>query len=277
VNCSLVRHLIDGYLDNELSLHQRSGLEAHLASCATCSAELSGRASLDRTLRRALGAQVHSRVLPPAVSARIVAEAQASLPRAIRSHRAGLAVQALAGLAAVALVLVGLSSLLAHGPLPAALNPVRLLPAKQLFLAGRQVAEDAPIRELQPSDPAALAASPDGEDLGALSLLASSVDPDVMHPGDQFAITLLLQNDLPFSVDRVRFDLDLSGPTGYYRFPLSVRGPFPANVVSVIQITPAVLEAQCQERYLISPTEIFGIAGNYKLRFTLFSPGSGRE
>jgi hypothetical protein len=277
VNCSLVRHLIDGYLDNELSLHQRSGLEAHLTSCAACGAELSGRASLDRTLRQALSAEVQSRVLPSAVSARIVAETQASLPRAIWSYRARLAVQALAGLAALALVLVGLSSLLAHGPFPAALNPVRLFPAKQLFLPGRRVAEEAPIRELEPSDPPPLAASLDRQDLGTLSLLASSVDPDVMHPGDEFTITLLLQNNLPFSVETVRFDLELSGPTGYYRFPLSVKGPFPANVVSVIQITPAVLEAQCQERYLISPPEIFGTAGNYTLRFTLFSPGSGRE
>jgi hypothetical protein len=277
VNCSLVRHLMDGYLDNELSLHQRSGLEAHLASCAVCSAELSGRASLDRTLRQALGVEVQSRVLPPAVSARIVAEAQSSLPRAIWSHRARLAVQAMAGLAAIALVLVGLSSLLANGPLPAALNPVRLFPEKQLFLPARQMAEAAPIREQQPSDPPPLAASLDQQDPGTLSLLASSVEPDVMHPGDEFAITLLLQNDLPFSVETVRFDLELSGPTGYYRFPLSVRGPFPANGVSVIQITPAVLEAQCQERYLISPREIFRTAGNYTLRFTLFSPGSGRE
>lgn len=277
MNCGQAKHLIDDYIDNGLSPHQRTGLESHFASCANCGAELRGRSSLDRSLRQAFGVEVQSRYLPSAASGRIIASVQTGLNRAIWLHRARVTGQVFAGVAALVLVLVGLSSLLAHTPLPSALNPVRLFPVKQLLLSGRRIAEDAPIRERDPADPRPLAADPDQQPLLSLSLIASSIDPAPMHPGDSFTITLLLQNDLPHSLDTARFDLEISGPSGAYRFPLLVRGPFPAHGVSVIVVTPEVLAAQCEERYLISPRDIFDTAGNYRLRFTLFSPGARRE
>jgi hypothetical protein len=93
-----------------------------------------------------------------------------------------------------------------------------------------------------------------------------------MQPGSTFTITALLHSELPQPLDAARVDLDISGPSGYYQFPLVIKGPLPAHGVSVLRVTSDALVGLCQEKYLISPAEIFRFPGDYMVRVILFSP-----
>jgi hypothetical protein len=93
-----------------------------------------------------------------------------------------------------------------------------------------------------------------------------------MRPHVPFTMTVLLQSDLPQPLETVHLDLDISGPTGFYRFGLAVEGPLPAQGVSILRVTPELLAEPCEEQYLIAPTEVFSLPGVYTLRVTLSDP-----
>jgi hypothetical protein len=73
-------------------------------------------------------------------------------------------------------------------------------------------------------------------------------------------------------MDTMDFDLEVFGPKGSYRFELAFSGPLPAEGTSVFRITPALLTRPCEERYLMSPTDIFAVPGAYTIRVTLLHP-----
>jgi hypothetical protein len=268
--------LIDDYLDNELSPRERKQLDSHLASCPRCADELRHRSALDHSVRQALGASVQHQYLPAEAGARFVQAAQYRFRRDIWRHRAGSVGQILVGLLAAVLVVVGLSAAVGRLSLPPELNRVILYPVKKLVLSGQRLVSVSPDAE---SDPGELQpAVPSLTTQPALSLNSSGtfVDPEPLHPGEPFTITLLLHNNLPEPLKSAQFDLEISGPTGYFRFPLSVSGPLPARGISLVRVTTDVLAGPCQDKYMISPTSIFRTPGAYKLRFTLFSPGTDR-
>lgn len=274
MNCSLVDCLIDDYIDNELSPRERKQLESHLVSCARCTDELRHRSALDRSVRQALGASVQHSYLPAAAGDRFVQAAQHRLRRDIWRHRVGSAGQVLMSVLAAVLVVVGLSAAVDRLSLSPVLNPVTLFPVKQLVLSGQRLANVSPDagpdpRELQPTVPS-LRTQP-GLSLGSSGTF---VDPEPLLPGQPFTITLLLHSNLRQPLESAQFDLEISGPTGYFRFPLSVSGPLPARGIALVRVTTDVLAGQCQDRYMISPTSIFRVPGAYKLRFTVYSPGS---
>ena len=91
-----------------------------------------------------------------------------------------------------------------------------------------------------------------------------------MHPRDPYTITVFVESDMSRSLESIRLDLDISGPTGYYSFDLTVEGPLPGRGVSVLRLTPDLLAETCEEQYLIAPTDVFSAAGSYNLRLTLF-------
>jgi len=276
VKCSLVDRLTDDYLDNELSPRERKQLESHLVSCPRCADELRHRSALDRSVRQALGASVQHRYLPAAASARFVQAAQHRFRRDIWRQRVGSVGQVLIGLLAAVLVVVGLSAAVDRLSLPPDLNPVTLFPVKRLVLSGQRLVRLIPDAESDPGELQPAVPSLRTQPALALDSSGSFVDPEPLHPGDQFTVTLLLHNNLLKPLESAQFDLEISGPTGYFRFPLSVSGPLPARGISLVRVTTDVLAGPCQDKYMIPPTSIFRVPGGYKLRFTLFSPGTDR-
>jgi hypothetical protein len=272
VNCELVCHLIDDYLENRLSPYERKSLEAHLAFCPTCGDELRSQAALERTLWQAMAAGVEGRYLSPAASARIVQEAQASVKRAVWSKRVVFASQLAASAAAVVLVLVGVLFWLGAIPIPSELNRVSLLPLKSLIPWEQQPLTVYPVDQPDRSDLNKVSLSPDKQAALSLGTSRSLIEPLPLQPSEAFTITLYLQNELSSPLEDAHFDLDITGPTGYYRFPLAVEGPLVANGVTVLEIGPEVLAEPCQEKYLISPTDIFRTPGIYVVRVILASP-----
>lgn len=262
---------MDDYLDRALSTSETRRLELHVASCPPCGEELRRRLSLERTLQQALGASVQGWVLPPATSATIIRQAQDSLHGAIRSKRTTSILLALSAAAAIALVLIGLYYLGGHFSMPSDLRPVAFLPIKPLAPPQPPVSAQ-PARVPDPLEQAAASLSPGDQPVLSIIAERSYMEPLVMTPGQAFTINLALRNNASQPLDPVRFDLEISGPTGNYRFPLSLQGSLPVNGVSTIQITPDQLAAPCREKYLISPTQIFGLPGIYRLRFILYSP-----
>jgi hypothetical protein len=272
MNCDLACHLIDDYMENQLSRYDSLRLEKHLDTCQNCADELAIRPELDRAIQRALVASVQQRNLSPEASMRIVRQAQGNLRRGIWTDRGywGLKL-AFAGVA-VSLVLVAVFFILSGLPVPAKLNPVTLLPVTKIpffeqysatLVAVDQPAWlDGPVADVSPGERSALFVGQDD----------FQIEPHRIEPGEDYVMTMVLRSDLPRAMETARFDLDIVGPTGYYRFEMTVKGPLPAQGVSVIRITPQHLAAASEERYLISPTEIFGEPGVYSVRVLLYSP-----
>jgi hypothetical protein len=277
VTCQAASHLIDDYLENRLGQLERLRLEQHLAHCSSCSERVHTRSALERTVRQALTASVGHRNLSTAASARIVHEVQLGIHHAVWANRFISGARLMATAAAAALVLMGLFVLLVRIPIPSELSPVTLLPVRQLLLAGRQQDTVVPIEEPTQSELHSVSVS--SEDSPALTLGRSEhiVEPRLLQPGQPYTITVYLNSDLPQPVDTAHVELDIRGPTGYYQFPLTVKGPLPAHSVSVLRVTSDALADLCQEKYLISPNEIFGVPGNYLLRVVLSSPVAARE
>jgi hypothetical protein len=264
MNCDLVGHLIDDYLENELSQRDRHLLEAHLAKCFRCAEELRRRPAFERDMRRALSASVQPLRLSSDASSRIIEAAEHSLDRATWSNRAFFTLRLMAGAMAVALLLIGLFYLTGRIPVPSHLKRVALLPANKLLLS-----EPDPVTLSVGDQPVPRITDASTSSLPQTSFL---FEPRSMRPQQPFTMTVFLQSDLPRSLDSVRLDLDISGPTGYYRFALAVKGPLPAHGVSILRLTPELLAVPCQEQYLISPVEMFEMPGIYSLRITLFDP-----
>ncbi len=271
MNCELACHLIDDYLEKRLSRYDCQRLERHLRECPACAREVRERPDFERSVRRALAASVQGRHLAPEASMRIIREARGNVRRGIWSKRVHLGARLAASAAAVSLVLLGVFFLLGGIPVPSSFGTITLLPIKQVALASEQ----APHFTLdQPVSSDITIDVPASEERKALSLGHHDVriEPWMLKPGETFTVTLLLHTDMPQPLDNARLDLDVSGPTGYYRFELTVKGPLPARGVSVLQITPQVLATSSRERYLISPSEIFREPGVYTVRVFLFSP-----
>jgi len=263
VNCEVADRLFDGFLHDELSQGDRSRMEEHLAACPRCASELRKYPALEREMRRALAASVRPLYLSADVTGRIVQASEESLSRAGRAHRATLGVRIATGALAALLVAVALLALLGRIPVPSDLKPVSLLPAKSLLSAEPDL--DAVFDD---GKPLPSMATPTLLQVDA-SLL---IEPWNFHPRDPFTMTVYVQSALPAPADTVGIDLDISGPTGAYRFELSFDGPLPAEGMSIFRVTPDLLAQTCEERYLMLPTDIFAVPGAYTIRVTLLNP-----
>ena len=263
MNCESAGRLIDGFMQDELNQRDRSQIEEHLARCPSCASELRKYPALEREVRRALAASVRPLYLSADVSSQIVQASEESLSRAGRAHRAMLTFRIASGALAVLLVAVALLALLGRIPVPSNLKPVSLLPAKRLLPAEPELAavfdEDQPIPRM---------ATPTLSQLDA-SLL---IEPRDLHPREPFTMTVYVQSALPEPMETVHLDLDISGPTGFFRFELSFDGPLPAEGMSIFRVTPDLLAQPCEERYLMSPTDMFAIPGAYTIRVTILNP-----
>jgi hypothetical protein len=272
MNCDLACHLIDDYLEKRLSRYLAQRLEHHLSECSNCSRELRDRPRFERTIRKALSASVQQQHLSAEASMRIVREAQGSVRRGIWSKRVNGVVRVAASIAAMCLVFVGLFYLLKDiSPEPDA-EMITVFPIRYLSVPGRPPASRLGLRErIWPDE---LPADPSSAASQMISLDASDVviEPWMLKPGEMFTITLSLRTNMPQPADSARFDLDVSGPTGYYRFEMKVRGHLPSRGISVLQVTPGVMEASSREKYLLSPAEIFQEPGVYTLSIFLYSP-----
>ena len=69
MNCELACHLIDNYMENQLSRYDSLRLERHLSDCSGCTEELRIRPDLERTIQRALTASVQLRLYVEEVKA----------------------------------------------------------------------------------------------------------------------------------------------------------------------------------------------------------------
>ena len=52
MDCMLDRYLLDGYLDGELGFERALEVEAHLASCPSCTSEVEGWKHVRSTIQR---------------------------------------------------------------------------------------------------------------------------------------------------------------------------------------------------------------------------------
>lgn len=264
MNCDLVVRLLDDYFEDGLNQRDRYLVEKHLARCPRCAGEQRRRPAFDRQVRQALTDSVRPLVLSSDASTRIVQSAEASLHRAVRAHRTHLAFRLVGGAVAIALLLVGVFSLMGRIPGPLRFPLVSLLPENKLILS------DSRSATLTTGDRPA----PRHTVTSATSLPVASflMDPRNMRPNDPFTMTVVLHSDLSQSLESVRLNLDVTGPTGYYHFGLAVQGPLPAQGVSIFRVTPEVLAKPCQEQYLIAPTDVFSLPGVYTVRVTVFDP-----
>jgi hypothetical protein len=261
MTCERAGHLLDDYLEGSLSHRDRHFLEGHLERCERCAEELRRRPAFDRGLRRALATSVQPLVLSTHTSSKIIDAAKDSLRRAQRSERVTRAIHLVSTAVAVSLLVIGILFLMGEIPVPDHLKPVALFPVNRLAFAEAQ--PDA----LAIGDGSALRVTVASQhSLPQASLL---IEPRDLRPAQPFTMTVLLHSDLVQPVDRLRLDLDVSGPTGYYSFGLSVRGPLPAHGVSILRLTPELLADACEDRYLMAPTEVFRSPGTYTVRLTL--------
>jgi hypothetical protein len=272
MKCEQACLLIDDYLESGLSRYERQRLEEHLAACPGCVEEVRDRSALDHTIWQALAASVDNQSLSPEASDRIVRAAQASARQGIWHTHALLAVRVVATLAIALLVVAGVLVLIDGVPSPMGHRKVILLPVLQLALSELSPVTLAPKNEPALPEQPVFDVKPVDEPLLMLDVSDMRFEPKHLNPSEWFTITLVLRSELPQSVDTARLDLEVSGPPGIYRFPLSVEGPFPAPGVSILRVTPDRLAAICQKRYLISPTEMFEAPGIYVVRVTLYSP-----
>jgi hypothetical protein len=240
MKCDLVCHLIDDYLGNQLSQRDCQRLEKHVADCPHCTEELRDRLAFERSVRQALAASVQHLQLAPDASRGIVQAVDSGLQQTVWSYDAMRVVRMVAGVAVVALLLVGLSFYWGRIPTPLEVQQVIRPPVSRPALA--------------------------------VNRNHISIDPPSMQPGEMFTVTVPIQSDHLPSFRAIRCDLDITGPTGDFHFVLVLQGPLPVRGVSVLQVTPDVLAAACQDQYQMSPADIFGAPGVYTLRITLFSP-----
>lgn len=251
--------MMEDFMHDELSQRDRARMEAHLARCSSCASELRKRPALERQVRRALAASVQPMYLSADASSRIVLASEESLIRAGRMRRTLLTIRVASGTLALLLVTVALLALLGRIPVPSDLTP-SLFPAKRLprteFEAGLVGGQD----RLHP-----LLETPTLSQLEANML----IEPREMYARESFTMTVYVQTDMPEPMEAIDLELEISGPAGYYRFELSFGGPLPAEGTSIFRVTPDLLARSCEERYLMSPTEIFAVPGTYTVRATL--------
>ena len=265
MNCESADRLLDGFMQGELNQRDRSRMEEHLAGCPRCASELRKYPALEREVRRALAASVRPLYLSADVSGRIVHASEESLSRAGRAYRTMLSMRIASGALAALLVAVALLALLGHIPVPANLKPVSLFPAKRLISSEPEPELDV----FMDSDrPKPSMATPTLSQIEANLL----IEPRDLHPREPFTMTVYVQSALPEPLETIHLDLDISGPAGFYRFDLSFEGPLPTEGMSIFRVTPDLLAQTCEERYLMSPTDLFATPGTYTIRVTLLNP-----
>ena len=240
MNCDMACHLMDDYLENRLGRRERQQLERHLSLCTSCTEELRHRPDFDHQMWRALVGSVQNLRLSPEASSEIVEAAQNSVRRGIRSKRAVLTLQLMASATVVILMVAGM--LIVMGRLP--------VPSTLIELSEPSIEEPAVY----------------------LSRNDIIVEPSNLHPGEPFTTTIFFHSDLSESVDAVRFKLNIDGPSGKYEFALALQGPFPAQEVSVLRVTPETLAGPCWDQYQIAPEDIISEPGAYTFRAALVSP-----
>ena len=276
MNCKTARHLIDDYLENQLSRYDRQGLEEHLSSCVRCSEELRRQRDFERTMWRSLAASLQHRTLSSEAGTRIVQEAQGSLERSIRVNRVKGVAGAFGGALAAAFVLIGILWL-GRPSLPTQLGAIASLSAER---PASPAVRPIPVSPVDPVDEQeATRTLLPAEQLLPLTLRRGEyvIEPRPLVPGEAFTVTVFLQSDLPEPLDAARLDLDIDGPTGYYRFALSARGPLAARGLTALRVTSDSLEGPCEEKYQIPPTDIFGASGIYTVRVALPGPDVATE
>jgi hypothetical protein len=268
VNCELARRLIDDFMNDELNQRDRSQMEEHLAQCPRCAMELRRHPALERDVRRALAASVRPLYLSADASARILQASEASLNRAGKAYRTSIAIRLTSSLMAVLLAAVGLLALMGRIPVPSSLKPVSLQPQARFPSSEPELSAPPGADRSQP-----IMATP------ALSPLETSLlmEPHDLHPGELFTMTVYVQSNLPEPMDTIGLDLDLKGPTGRYHFELAFDGPLPAEGMTIFRVTPDLLARSCEEKYLMSPVEIFASPGVYTIRATLMNPVAAPE
>ncbi len=271
MKCEQARLLIDEYLEQALNASERKRLELHLASCAGCGDEFRRRAGFERTLHQGLNVSVQHQVLSAQASTRMIGAAQDTLRGAVRSNRLRSGARAVGAVAALALALLGLSFLLTRLPLALQLRPLALEPVRQWFLARQRPVATLPLEQVEAGEPIAGAPL---DDMPVLSAMFgdTSIRPQPGNSSAPFEVTVLFVDNVDQPVDDARFDLEISGPTGEFRFPLAVKGTLRAHGVAFVHVTDAVLAGPCREKYLISATDIFRSPGVYSLRLTLYNP-----
>jgi hypothetical protein len=261
MTCERAGQLLDEYLEGSLSQRDRSFVEGHLERCQRCAEKVRRRPSFDRGLRRALATSVQPLTLTAEASSRIIDAAEDSLRQAQRSERVRRTVRLVSAAVAVSLLAIGVLFLLGEIPVPDHLRRVTLSPANRLAFAREQpdtlVATDG------------LGSRVTAASQHSLPQASLRIEPRDLRPAQPFTMTVLLHSDLVQPIDRLRLDLDVRGPTGYYSFGLSVQGPLPAHGVSILRLTPEQLADTCQDRYLMAPTDVFGSPGVYEVRLTL--------
>jgi hypothetical protein len=260
VNCQAASLLLDDYREGLLSQRECHLLELHLASCPECAADLRFRPALDRDVRRTLAASVQGLTLPPEMTARIVYAAEHNLRKGRRGRRVRRSLQSTVMLVGLAFLCVGLYFLAGGDPSTSGVSIISQLPANSLPFSGSHDPVVAPGRSPSPLP------EPADQTLPSASLV---FEPRTMRPSDPYTMTLFFQSNQEHQIDSLHVELDVDGPTGFYRFDLAVEGPLPGRGVSILRVTPDVLEARCQEQYLISATEVFRDEGTYNVRMTL--------
>lgn len=237
MSCDLTCHLIDDYLDDQLSQRERQRLEKHLSACPQCARELHERLAFERTLRQALTASVQHLQLPPDVSRGIVRAVKGGARQPSWRGYATRVAEITAGVVVVTLLLAGLSLLLGRVPAPSDL-PQAIPPlAKQPILSFNR---------------------------GNIF-----VEPRTLRPGDLFTVTVPIDNAHLRPLDTVHCDLDIRGPTGHYRYGLAVKGPLPDRGAVILQVTPGLLATPSREQYNLAVREILSMPGVYHFRVTL--------
>ncbi len=264
MNCELADRLLDHYLENELGQRDRHLLEKHLAGCRHCAGELRRRPAFERDVRRTLAASVAPLTLSSDASLRIVKAAEQSWRRAVWSHRVMVTFQLVSGTVVAALLVVGLLAWLGQIPVPAHLTPTALFPTTRLPLSPSYPDRVSSRMDVGPRL--------DATTVNQLPRASFRIEPRDLHARQPFTMTVFLDSDLPEPLERLRLNLDVSGPTGSYGFGWLVIGPVPANGVSKFRVTPDLLAEPCQRQYLISPEDIFSLPGVYTVQLSLFEP-----
>lgn len=131
LSCRRAEVLLDAYLDGDLPARRKAPLEAHLATCFTCAQELERARSL-RDALRALPERFCGDAVTDAVLARIRGERReapatgAGLGGRLRewlARRVVPAWQPVAALAAVALVVLGVTHYMTRPPVEQSVSP----------------------------------------------------------------------------------------------------------------------------------------------------------
>lgn len=264
MNCDLAGRLLDGYLENELAPRDRLLLEKHIAACHHCAEDLRRRPVFERDVRRSLAVSVRSLALPSTASTRIVQAAEQSLRRAVRARRVAVTFRLVGGAVATFLLVVGLLILLGQIPIPARLKSIALSPANRSVLSesrpGMLPAESQPAPHLTNTS------------TSWVPRVSFRLEPIDLHAGEPYTVTVFLKSEAPEPVEAVHLDMDISGPSGFYRFGWTVEGPLPARDVTIFRITPELLAEPCKEEYLISPADVFGFPGVYTIRLIVSDP-----